>query len=97
VAAIIGELFGQWFNDFIANRHIRKSHGMYEPEVRLWTTWISTAFLIAALSFFGHALETQMPWIAVVVAWSMFAFGIVLQTVAITGKSLCFLIRRTTY
>lgn len=83
----MGELFGHWFNDFIANRYIRKSGGAFEPEVRLWTVYISSAFLIAALVLYGHGIERHWTWIGLIVAWAMYSFGIVTATVAITGES----------
>ena len=83
----MGELFGHWFNDFIANRHIRKSGGTYDPEVRLWTVYISTAFLVGALVFYGYGIARHMTWIALIMAWAMYSFGIVTATVAITGKA----------
>ncbi|KAJ9502160.1 hypothetical protein H2202_002224 [Exophiala xenobiotica] len=88
IAAVVGELFGHWFNDFIANRHIRASGGTYEPEVRLWTVYISTAFLIGGLVFYGFGIERHMQWIALIMAWAMYSFGIVTATVAITAYGL---------
>lgn len=83
----MGELFGHWFNDFIANGYIRRSGGAFEPEVRLWTTYISSAFMIAALVIYGFGIERHWQWIALIMAWAMYSFGIVTATVAITGQS----------
>lgn len=83
---MIGELFGHWFNDFIANRSIRRSGGAYEAEVRLWMLWISLPFLIAGLVFFGFALKDRLSWVSLCFAWGFYQFGMVTATVAITGN-----------
>ncbi|TKA53778.1 hypothetical protein B0A49_12101, partial [Cryomyces minteri] len=88
IAAIVGELFGHWFNDFIANRYIRRSGGAFEPEVRLWTVYISSTFLVAALVLYGYGIERHWPWIGLTMAWAMYSFGIVTATVAITAYAL---------
>ena len=86
LASIIGQLFGHRFNDLIVDKQLLKSKGVFEPEVRLWTLWISIAFLIGSLVFIGFAFERKLPWIAIVIAWAMYTFGIVTLTVAITGN-----------
>lgn len=85
----LGELFGHWFNDFIFSRHIRRSRGVYEPEVRLWMVWISVVLLIGSLVLYGYALADKLPWIGPVMAYGIYGFGLVTQTVAITGSFLC--------
>jgi len=88
IGSVVGELFGHWFNDFIANGYIRRSGGAFEPEVRLWTTYISSAFMIAALVIYGFGIERHWEWIALIMAWAMYSFGIVTATVAITAYAL---------
>jgi hypothetical protein len=86
VAALLGEMFGHWFNDFVANRSIRKSGGTYEAEVRLWMLWLSTPFLVAGLVYYGFCLKDQLSWINLCIAWGFYQWGMVTATVAITGK-----------
>lgn len=33
---ILGEFIGRYLNDWIADWRIRKNHGVFEPEMRLW-------------------------------------------------------------
>jgi hypothetical protein len=48
--------------------------------------WISVAFLIGALVFYGYGLARRLVWVALIMAWGMYGFGIVTETVAITGE-----------
>lgn len=36
VAVIIGEIIGRFTNDWIMNWGIRRNHGVFNAEVRLW-------------------------------------------------------------
>ena len=87
-AVICGEFFGHFFNDFLANSYIKRHHGIYEPEVRLWMIWISDAFMIGGLIFLGFALEDLLPWIATAFAWAIYVFGALTATVAVTAYAL---------
>ena len=89
-AAVIGELFGHFFSlffhsaikidDFLAKSYIERHHGVYEPEVRLWMIWISEAFMIAGLTFFGFCLQDLLPWISTAFAWAIYVFRAVNST-----------------
>lgn len=84
--SLMAELFGHYFNDFIALRSIRRSGGTYEAEVRLWTIWISLPFFISGLVFFGFSLHKVLPWICICISWGFYQFALVTTTVAITGE-----------
>jgi hypothetical protein len=64
-------------DDFLANNYIKRHHGIYEPEVRLWTIWIADACMIGGLIFLGFALQDLLPWIATAFAWAIYVFGAV--------------------
>jgi hypothetical protein len=86
IAALIGEGFGHYFNDFIAWRSIKRSGGAYEAEVRLWTVWVSMPFFISGLVWFGFSLKEELSWVCLCVSWGFYQFGLVTTTVAITGQ-----------
>ena len=93
IATVIGELFGHWFNDKIANDYLRKHKGVYEPEVRLWMTYISTFAVCIGLVILGCALQyhTSLHWMAVAMGWSIYVFGALTGTVSISAYALdCF-------
>ncbi|KAH8654545.1 major facilitator superfamily domain-containing protein [Tricladium varicosporioides] len=88
VGVSIGELFGHFFNDFMANRYIKKHHGVFIPEARLWTNYIATSLMIPGLIIVGQALEKHLHYSAIVIGWGMYVVGVMLASVAITAYAL---------
>ncbi|KAL7273525.1 hypothetical protein RUND412_003620 [Rhizina undulata] len=88
VAVILGETFGHFFNDFLANRYIRRHNGAFEPEVRLWTCFIGAFFMIPGLIIVGQGLHRHLHWVSLVMGWGSYVFGVVLASVAITTYAL---------
>ncbi|KAF4548075.1 Polyamine transporter-like protein 1 [Elsinoe fawcettii] len=88
VGTFIGEIFGHYFNDWVANRHIRKNQGVFEPEARLWMIYISCFIGIPALVLVGQALELRLNVAAIVFGWGMFAFGVMTMSVAATAYTI---------
>jgi len=46
IGCLIGEFVGRYLNDWIAKRGIRKNHGVFEPEMRLWTMYAALPFFL---------------------------------------------------
>jgi MFS family permease len=88
VAVILGELFGHFFNDFLADRYIRKHDGIYNPEARLFTNYIAAFFMIPGLILIGQALDKHLHYSAIVMGWGMYVFGVMVASVAITAYCL---------
>ncbi|KAI9756556.1 MAG: pyruvate dehydrogenase complex dihydrolipoamide acetyltransferase component (E2) [Chaenotheca gracillima] len=88
VAVILGECFGHFFNDWIANRYIRTHNGTFQPEVRLWMTYISLFVMIPGLVLLGQALEKHLHYSAIIMGWGMYVFGVMTASVAITAYTL---------
>ncbi len=80
---IIGELFGHWFNDFMATRYTVRHHGIFVPEARLWTPYLGIALMIPGLVLFGQTVSLRLHWIGIVFGWGMVQVGIMLISVAI--------------
>lgn len=83
VGIIIGELFGHWFNDFIAARYIRQHHGVFVPEARLWTPYLGAALMIPGLVLVGQTLNSRLLWVGIMFGWGLVQAGIMLISVAI--------------
>ncbi|EXJ75837.1 uncharacterized protein A1O5_00344 [Cladophialophora psammophila CBS 110553] len=87
-ATALGELFGHYFNDWVADKYIRKHDGKFDPEVRLWAAGIGQPFMIGGLTFLGFCLERHLSWVAIAFAWGIYVFGSLMTTVAITAYAL---------
>ncbi|CAI6331879.1 unnamed protein product [Periconia digitata] len=88
VAVVLGEVFGHFFNDFIANRYIRLHSGVFKPEARLVTNYVAAFFMIPGLIVVGLTLEKHLSVAGIVVGWGMYTFGVMLATVAVTAYAL---------
>lgn len=82
VAILIGELFGHYFNDWIATRYVKKHNGLFVPEARLWTNYIGGVFMVPGLVLVGQTLEHHLHWAGIVLGWGMFQFGVMIVSVA---------------
>ncbi|KIX09191.1 uncharacterized protein Z518_00270 [Rhinocladiella mackenziei CBS 650.93] len=70
VACVLGDFWGRWFNDFLANRYIRIHDGSWKPEIRLWATWPATVIGICALVLTGQTLQHHLHWIGLAFGWA---------------------------
>lgn len=82
VAVYLGEIFGHWFNDWIAYRYVSRHQGLFVPEVRLWTTYIGAVFMVPGLIIIGQAIEHHLNIGVVIIGWGMFQFGVMVTSVA---------------
>ena len=88
VAVSLGELFGHFFNDWVANRYIRKHAGLFKPEARLVTNYIAAGFMIPGLIIVGQTLQKHLSYVGIIMGWGMYVFGVMLATVAVTAYAL---------
>lgn len=88
VAVLLGELFGHFFNDFLAARYVRQHAGVFKPEARLWTNYIAAFFMIPGLILVGQALQLHLSYAAIVMGWGMYVFGVMCASVAVTAYAL---------
>lgn len=88
VAVALGESFGHFFNDFLANRYVRTHNGHFKPEARLSMNYISSLFMIPGLILLGQALQQHFNYGVIVVGWGMYTFGVMTASVAITAYAL---------
>ncbi|KAK3670255.1 hypothetical protein LTR78_009910 [Recurvomyces mirabilis] len=55
IGAFVGEVWGHYFNDFVANWYIRTHNGFWVSEVRLWGTYMPTL-----VGFAGNGRISQL-------------------------------------
>ncbi|KZT19176.1 MFS general substrate transporter [Neolentinus lepideus HHB14362 ss-1] len=83
IATVLGQVFGHWFHDAIANHYLRTHGGRFEPEARLRAVYFSTPFMCTGLVVIGFAFEKAYHWIILAVGWGLFVFGVMITTVAL--------------
>ncbi|TFK47554.1 MFS general substrate transporter [Heliocybe sulcata] len=83
VATIIGELLGRFINDWIQNIGIRRHHGVFEAEYRLWACYVSIPLYICGFVLLGASLQNHMSVGALVMGWGIAQAAIMINTVAI--------------
>ena len=85
VGVVLGEIFGHFFNDFVAGRYIRKHAGVFVPEARLSPIYFAAFFEIPGLIIVGQALGRHLNYSAIVMGWGMYVFGYMVASVAIVA------------
>ena len=84
VGVILGEFFGHFFNDFVANRYIRTHNGHFKSEIRLTPTYLATLLMVPGLIMVGQALNKHLSYWVVVFGWGMYIFGVIIASVALS-------------
>lgn len=88
IGVLIGELIGNWGNDWLANTYIRTHGGVFKPEARLPAIYPSQLLMVAGLVLVGQALKHVLHWTALAFGWGMYVVGYMIVSVAITAYAL---------
>jgi MFS family permease len=88
IGAVIGGLWGDWFNSWLQARYIRTHSGVYVLENRLWGTYAPTIIGFTGLILYGQTLQHSMHWIGLLIAWAFIAFAMVSATTAVSAYCL---------
>lgn len=88
VSVGIAEVFGHWFNDFLARRYIYSHKGVFEPEARLTMMYIGAILQIVGLVFVGQTLLHHLPVVGIIFGWSMATISLMLVSVAVLAYAL---------
>jgi hypothetical protein len=83
VAVIIGELIGRYNNDFIQRVSIRRNHGVFEAESRLWACYPAVVIYIVGFVTLGAGIQEQLSIGALVMGWGLAEVAIMINTVAV--------------
>lgn len=85
VAVIMGELLGRYLNDKTASFLTNRNHGVFEPEMRLWTLYCGIILDVAGFLILGGAFQKKWNVVAVVFGWGLSVIAIMIGTVACTN------------
>ena len=84
----LGELFGHFFNDWIARAYVHRHNGVFKPEVRLWMIYLSILIMVPALVLVGQGLRYHLSVAAIIFGWGGFSFGVMTMSVAVTAYAI---------
>ncbi|KAK0215608.1 major facilitator superfamily domain-containing protein [Armillaria fumosa] len=83
VSVLLGELIGRYTNDWIMNMNIRRNHGVFEAESRLWACYIALPLYICGFVTLGASIQNHLNTGAVIMGWGIAELAIMINTVAI--------------
>ena len=88
IGALLGFLFGYFFNHWIYNGSSgsRKEH--WRSEYRLHGVWFPIASMVCGLLCYGLTLQYQALWVGLAGGWVLINIGMVGSTVAVTAFAL---------
>ncbi|KAA1081562.1 hypothetical protein PGTUg99_017568 [Puccinia graminis f. sp. tritici] len=82
VAVFMGEVAGRYLNDKTVSFLTARNHGVFEPEMRLWTLYLGIPPIVVGFVVLGGAFQYKWNLVAVVFGWGMAEVGIMITTVA---------------
>ncbi|KAM5344306.1 hypothetical protein ACJ41O_012843 [Fusarium nematophilum] len=85
VGILLGEVFGHYFNDYLARRYVKKHGGVFEPEARLVMIYVSSIPMIGGLVLLGQGLHHHLSPVAIIMGWGMHSFGTMCTSVAVSA------------
>ncbi|KAK0470054.1 major facilitator superfamily domain-containing protein [Desarmillaria tabescens] len=83
VSVLLGELAGRYTNDWIMNLSIRRNHGVFEAESRLWACYIALPLYICGFVTLGASIQNHLNTAGIVMGWGTAELAIMIHTVAI--------------
>lgn len=63
IGAVLGELAGGPFSDFVVRRLTRRNHGQRRPEMRLHAMYPALVCIVVGLVIFGVTLQQQRHYV----------------------------------
>ncbi|KIJ24612.1 hypothetical protein M422DRAFT_194494 [Sphaerobolus stellatus SS14] len=83
ISVIIGESIGRYVNDWLANFLIKRNHGVFEAEMRLWMCYLALPLYICGFVVIGAAFEKHLSIGAIIMGWGIAECAVMMTTVAI--------------
>ncbi len=88
IGMLIGEGIGHRLNDYLVYLYGTRHKGLYVPEIRLHTVYMSVLLIVPGLILIGQTLHRHLPVVALVFGWGMNAVGILMLLVALLSYAL---------
>ncbi|RMZ86176.1 hypothetical protein DV737_g233, partial [Chaetothyriales sp. CBS 132003] len=88
IGALLGFVFGYFFNEWIYNGSGGKRKAHWRSEYRLHGVWLPIGSMVFGLLTYGLTLNYGKSWVGLAIGWVMVNIGLVGSTVAITAFAL---------
>ncbi|OQV02190.1 hypothetical protein CLAIMM_07428 isoform 2 [Cladophialophora immunda] len=85
IGTILAEIWGHFFNDWLANRYIKKHEGVFVPEARLVTNYVAAVIMVPGLVILGEALQHTLNYGAIIIGWGAYTAGTLAASVSLTA------------
>lgn len=85
IGAIVGELWGHFFNELLRKQYMKRHHGHFVPEHRLWGTYLAVVTGVAGLVLFGETVQHALTWFGLCFGFAMYTFAMVSGTTAVSA------------
>ncbi|KAN0086081.1 Major facilitator superfamily domain containing protein [Tylopilus felleus] len=82
VAVVIGEVIGRFVNDWIMKTSIRRNHGFFEAENRLWICYLGMPLYLCGFLVLGAGIQ-HLNMAALVLGWGIAVVAVMINTVAV--------------
>jgi len=82
IAVVIGELIGRFANDWVMRFGIRRNHGVFEAESRLWVCYLGMPLFLCGFLVLGAGIQ-YLKIGAVIMGWGIAQVSIMIVTVVI--------------
>ncbi|KZV68357.1 MFS general substrate transporter [Peniophora sp. CONT] len=83
VAVFLGEVFGRYVNERIQTVSIRRNHGVFEAEARLWACYIAVLLYVCGSVLLGATFQKHLSTGALIMGWGIAEFSVMTGTVAV--------------
>ncbi|KXN86661.1 hypothetical protein AN958_09839 [Leucoagaricus sp. SymC.cos] len=83
IAVVAGEILGRYLNDWVMNFSVKRNHGVFEAESRLWTCYFEVALYVVGFVILGVALQNRFSIAVIVVGWAIAQIAVLVTTVAV--------------
>ncbi|KAF9448590.1 MFS general substrate transporter [Macrolepiota fuliginosa MF-IS2] len=83
IAVILGEIIGRYLNDWVMDLSIKRNHGVFEAESRLWTCYFGVVLYVIGFVILGVSLQDRLSIPVIIVGWAIAQVAVLVTTVAV--------------
>ena len=70
-------------HDLLAQFHMQRQNGRFEPESRLIIVWFAMPLMLAELVLVGFSLQLHYHFMLLTLGWGFYTFGVILNSASV--------------